>query len=263
MIKCFLTFQTSTKFSKFQNPHTGGCIWIFDIWHPHHIFAIQFFFRRQKLHLQFQKFFCFCIIQNARCNRLSWIRRRMSISKEILAFPDLKIKDRKTKEEFHKFLGKSHQHLLSAFESCFWKAGHYYLCVCVTVSDFSREIESQKTTSGENWVQLSSKSFASEKDRLLSCLRWAIMMPVWQIQPLESTCKGASTSNHHQLDLCLVWDEPKTIQNVSEWEKIAMRSILELSLVRKPPFLKVFAVSVFATLTSTCHSWENVHFHLF
>ena len=60
------------------------------------------------------------------------------------------------------------------------------------------------------------------------------MMPVWQIQPLESTCKGASTSNHHQLDLCLVWDEPKTIQNVSEWEKIAMRSILELSLVRKP-----------------------------
>ena len=65
------------------------------------------------------------------------------------------------------------------------------------------------------------------------------MMPVWQIPPLESTCKGASTSNHHQLDLCLVWDEPKTIQNDSEWEKIAMRSILELSLVRKPPFLKI------------------------
>ena len=122
-----------------------------DIWHltptPH--FCHSILFRRQKLHLQFEKIFCFCIIQNARrCNRLSWIRRRMSISKEILAFPDLKIKDRKTKEEFHKFLGKSHQHLLSAFESCFWKAGHYYLCVCVTVSDFSREIESQKTTSG-------------------------------------------------------------------------------------------------------------------
>ena len=103
-----------------------------DIWHltptPH--FCHSILFRRQKLHLQFEKFFCFCIIQNARCNRLSWIRRRMSISKEILAFPDLKIKDRKTKEEFHKFLGKSHQHLLSAFESCFWKAGHYYLCVC-------------------------------------------------------------------------------------------------------------------------------------
>ena len=32
---------------------------------------------------------------------------------------------------------------------------------------------------------------------------------------------------------------------------------------KKAPFLKVFAVSDFATLTSTCHSGENVHFHLF
>jgi len=28
--------------------------------------------------------------------------------------------------------------------------GLLFVCVCVTVSDFSREIESQKTTSGEN-----------------------------------------------------------------------------------------------------------------
>merc|ERR1712122_333452 len=76
-----------------------------------------------------------------------------------------------------------------------------------------------------------SKTFASEKVERSRCLQWAIMMPVWQIPPRESTCKGVSTSSPHQLDLCLVWDEPKTIPNDSEWEKIAMKSTPELSLV--------------------------------
>ena len=105
----------------------------------------------------------------------------------------------------------------------FWESHNYF--------QFSIRRSRTLYLSEQKKVKSVSKTFASEKVERSRCLQWAIMMPVWQIPPRESTCKGVSTSSPHQLDLCLVQDEPKTIPNDSEWEKIAMKSTPELSLV--------------------------------